>query len=309
MIGLVRSEALRIRSRRAVWVLVLVAAAGITLGIAIGTVNSHPPSATQDARAQRLYERELEACLSGSYGDVPPEFPDLEAFCDEVVRPDMFRSSQGLRLSGLVGLIQGMATLTALVGVVIAASLIGADWSAGSMATLLTWEPRRLAVLLVRAVLVALTVFAISVVLLAYFALLFRVGVALRGTTAGADGWLGEVAGSIVRVGLVAALYGTFTFALASIGRSTAAGLGIMLGELVLVEGFLRGFRPSIEVWLSITNAVAIVSGEAQRVGGGGLFGESMQVLTVGRAVLTLSCYVLAALVVAAAVFRRRDVT
>lgn len=305
MIGLVRSEALRIRSRRALWVLVGVAALGITLGIAIGTANSHPPSATQVARAQRLYQRELEACLSGSYGDVPPGFTDLEAYCDEVVPPEMFESRQGLRLSGLDALIQGMATLTALVGVVIAASLIGADWSAGSMATLLTWEPRRLAVLLVRAVLVALTVFAISVVLLGYFALLFRLGVALRGTTAGADGWLGEVAGSTVRVGLVATLYATFAYALASIGRSTAAGLGIMLAELVLVEGFLRGFRPSIEIWLSITNAVAIVSGEAQQLGFSGDQGS----LGVSRAVLTLSCYVVVALVVAAAVFRRRDVT
>lgn len=307
MIRLLSSEALRIRSRRALWVIALVAAAGIAIGIGIGTANSHPPSATAEAQAQRRYERERAACLSGAYGEAPPEFPGLASYCDEVVQPEMFQGGGGLRLSGLNGLIQGMATLTALVGVVIAASLVGADWSSGSMATLLTWEPRRIVVFVVRTILVAVTVFALSILLLAFFASLFRLGVALRGSTAGAQGWLGDVAGSVLRVGVVATLYGLFAYALASIGRSTAAGLGIMLGELVLVEGFLRGFRPSIEGWLSITNAVAIVSGEAQQLG----FADMARpdVLTVGRAAVTLSAYVLAALVVAALVFRARDVT
>lgn len=209
----------------------------------------------------------------------------------------------GLRLSGLNGLIQGLATLTALVGVVIGASLVGADWSTGSMATLLAWEPRRLAVFAVRAVLTAITVFVVAVVLLGLFAVLFRLGVLVRGTTAGSHGWLGDVAGSILRVGAVAALFGLFAHTMASIGRSTAGGLGIMLGELVLVEGFLRGFRPSVERWLALPNAIVVVSGEPQI----GFVGP--EPISVGQAVVTLAAYVALALVVAGAAFRGRDVT
>lgn len=311
MIRLASSELLRVRSRRLVWVITVAATAGIVIGLAIATVNSRAPSARDEAVAEQMYERELDRCLKGRYlplDQLPPEYPDIEAFCDEQVRPEYFQPSEGLRLSGLATLVQGLATLTVLVGVVIAASLAGADWSTGSMATLLTWEPRRIAVFAVRAIVAAVTVFVVSVALLTLFAVLFRLGVALRGTTAGSQGWLGDVVGSILRVGAVAVLFGSFVFALASIGRSTAAGLGIMLGELVLVEGFLRGFRPSIEGWLSITNAVAIVSGEAQRLGFATLTG-SPGVLTVGRAVITLSAYAIAGLVAAALIFRVRDVT
>lgn len=217
-------------------------------------------------------------------------------------------SGAGLRLTELNGLVQGMSTLVGLLGVVLGASLVGADWSTGSMATLLTWEPRRLAVFAVRAALVALTVFVVAVALLVFLAVCFRLGVALRGSASGAGGWLGDVAGSIWRIGLLSVLYGLVAHAFASIGRSTAAGLGIVLAELILVEGFLRGFRPSIEPWLALTNAVVLVSGKAQTVGGA-IFGEPAQTITLGRAVLTLCAYALVALVVAAAVFRRRDVT
>jgi hypothetical protein len=209
----------------------------------------------------------------------------------------------GLRLSGLNGLIQGLATLTALVGVVIGASLAGADWSSGSMATLFTWEPRRLAVFAVRTALTALAVFVVAVALLGLVALLFRLGVVLNGTTAGARGWFGDVARSIVRVGTVAALFGLFAHAMASIGRSTAAGLGIMLGELVLVEGFLRGVRPSVERWLALPNAVTVVSGEPQL----GFFGPDP--FSVGQATVTLGAYAALGLLLAGAVLRARDVT
>lgn len=231
----------------------------------------------------------------------------LVALVTATIRSDP--SGAGLRLSGLNGLIQGMSTLAGLLGVVIGATLVGADWSSGSMATLLSWEPRRLVVFTVRAALVAVTIFSVAIVLLAFFAACFRLGVALRGSAAGADGWLADATGSILRVGLMSVLYGLVAYAFASLGRSTAAGLGIVLAELILVEGFLRGFRPSLEPWLALTSAVVLVSGEAQEVGAGRLFGEPAVVLTVGRAILTLTAYALCALAVAAVVFRRRDVT
>ena len=40
--------------------------------------------------------------------------------------------------------------MVVLLGVLLGATLAGADWTAGTMGTLLTWEPRRVRVHLVR---------------------------------------------------------------------------------------------------------------------------------------------------------------
>ena len=55
------------------------------------------------------------------------------------------------RFSEVEEILMGTAFIVILIGAVVGATLGGADWSAGSMATLLVWEPRRLRVLAARA--------------------------------------------------------------------------------------------------------------------------------------------------------------
>lgn len=253
------SELLRVRSRRIVWVLTLVAAAGAVVGIVIGAVNSRPTS------------------------------PDAMALGD------------------VLALVEGIATMVILLGIVLGASLVGADWASGTYATLLTWEPRRLRALVARLAVVAAAVFSITGALQALFVATFRAAIALRGTTAGAPAdWLGQVTWTGFRVAITAAAFSLVAAALATIGRSTVLAVGSLFGYLVIVEGFLVGFVQGIDRWL-LVRAMSVVVTDEPMFGfdeGDGL----VEVMSVARGRLLVLGYVVVLAVIAAAVLRRRDV-
>jgi ABC-2 type transport system permease protein len=306
VIRLFRSELLRATSRRLLRFLLIAALAGTAVAMVIATVNSRQPTAEDAQRAERMYQRELQRCLDGDYGIPPGQledmgYPDLEAFCDDNVRPEFFTSVQGLRLSGLSEVLQGTAPILVMLAIVLGASLVGADWSAGSMATLLTWEPRRVRVFLVRALVVSIVVLLAALLLEAAFVGMWRLGVALRGT-ADSTTWFSDAVDVVVRTGVVAVIFGLFAYAGAALTRSTAGGVFILLGELVLIEGVLRGLRPSIERWTLIANATAYVSDQ-------GYGGDGTAPTTPTAALVTLVVYAGLALLVALAFTQRRDVT
>jgi ABC-2 type transport system permease protein len=245
MTRLFRSELLRARSRRLVWMILVGALLGVATGVTIAAVRSHPPSPAALAAVERAAEQDRTACMRGEFGatvDQPPEgYDSLAEYCEEAVR--FMDDSQGrwIRLEELPDILQGTSLIVVVLGAVVGASLGGADWSAGSMTTLLTWESRRVRVLVTRAVVVAIVALAITLFLQSVFALAWAGGTAMRGLTSTPDGFLGETAGAIVRVSAVAALIGVVAFAVANLGRSTTAAVGILLGYLVIVEGFLAG--------------------------------------------------------------------
>ena len=138
---LIRSELLRIVSRRVVRVMGVLALTGSAVGVIIATANSH----------------------AGSQ----------------------------LQLSSLPDILRGTSFVVFLIGVVLGGSSVGADWQQGTMAALLTWEPRRVRVFVTRAVVVMSFVFVIAVVLQIALALMLAAGASLRGDTGGTGGtWL-----------------------------------------------------------------------------------------------------------------------
>jgi len=68
------------------------------------------------------------------------------------------------------------------------ASFIGADWHAGTVATLLTWEPRRVRVILTKAVACIVVMFALAVGLQPLLSVALAVVAELRGSTEGVGG-------------------------------------------------------------------------------------------------------------------------
>ncbi len=130
-----------------------------------------------------------------------------------------------------------LAALLALVGFIVGASFVGAEWSSGGMMNLLLWRPQRLLVLGTK--LAALLVFftALTVVFSALWTAAF-VGVAsARGSTESmtSGAWqsilLMEARGLILV--LVAAAVG---FGLASLGRHTAMALGATIGAVIVFQ-------------------------------------------------------------------------
>ncbi len=112
---------------------------------------------------------------------------------------------------------------------------------------------------------------------------------------------------------------GVVTFALANVGRSSAAAIGMLLGYLVIFEGFLAGVWTGLLPWLLVRAATAAVSqvpifdetasatfgpdGTLIEVGGQGIL------LSVLGAWFLIAGYAIVLLAAALALFRARDVS
>jgi hypothetical protein len=210
-------------------------------------------------------------------------------------------SAWSLPRADLPEIFRGLAFISILIGLVIGASSIGASWQAGTMTTLLTWEPRRTRVVLTRAAIVFVGVFLLVLALLALFAVLFVVTTALRGETAVPPGWTRDSIEVALRVSALAAAASVVGASLAMIGRHTAAALGGVFVYLAVVEGVLRGINPRLS-WLLLGDSIAaVVSARGLSIAGGGMLGPV-------RGAITVAVYSLGLLALATAWFRIRDV-
>jgi ABC-type transport system involved in multi-copper enzyme maturation permease subunit len=164
--------------------------------------------------------------------------------------------TQEYDLVGLPDVLMGTSLVLVSVGWIMGASSIGADWHAGHVTTILTWEPRRGRVMLAKIAASLASVFVVSLVIQALLGAALAAAAAGAGSTAGADAaWLAETAGVALRVALLSAIFAGFGFGLASAGRNTAVALGVGFGYLVIVENLVRGLRPQWTPWLLTENA------------------------------------------------------
>jgi ABC-2 type transport system permease protein len=134
-------------------------------------------------------------------------------------------------------LVTALAALLAMVGFVIGASFVGAEWSSGGMANLLLWRPQRLRVLATKltAFLVGLT--ALTVVLSAAWTGTFLLVARLRGSSASMTAGAWRSLGLMEARGLaLVVVAGAAGFGLASLGRHTAMALGVAIGLVVVFQ-------------------------------------------------------------------------
>jgi ABC-2 type transport system permease protein len=313
---LFRSEFLRARSRRLVPMLFAGCVLAIVVGVTIAAFQSTKPTAAEVVRAQARYQKAHDQCMSGAYlgpdEQIPPGFTSLQDYCDRTIE---FQVNAGLKTADLVAAVQGSATFVILIGVILAASLGGADWSSGTMTTLLTWEPRRIRVLLVRALVITLFVFVITFVVQALFVGAFSLAASFRGWTGGTPPGLAEdVVRNMARVSTMAVAIGLVALSIATVGRSTVAALGALFGYLVLFEGVIAGFAPSTQDKLLVRAAGVVVSRQPiydfREVSTGtiGNMIEPRVLLGLGEAWLVVGFYVLALVGLALLIFRSRDV-
>jgi len=164
--------------------------------------------------------------------------------------------TQEYDLVGLPDVLMGTSLVLVSVAWILGASAIGADWHAGHITTILTWESRRGRVMLAKIAASLTSVFLVSLVIQAFLGAALAVAAAGAGSTAGADAaWLAESAGVALRVALLSTIFAGFGFGLASAGRNTAVALGVGFGYLVIVENLVRGLRPQWTPWLLTDNA------------------------------------------------------
>jgi ABC-type transport system involved in multi-copper enzyme maturation permease subunit len=313
---LLSAELLRAGSRRVIRLLVVGVIAGVVIGVGIGTWNSD-----RGGSGQAQYESEMASCLRGDFvpaDHVPKPYATLEEFCADTVRIENYDSNE-IKWADVDDILEGMGSIVILLGAFLGATLGGADWTAGTMGTLLTWETRRVRVLLVRTAVVTVAAFAMALFAQAFFALVFRIGVALAGTTAGSPaGLVGDAAGLALRVAIVAALIAIVAHAIATFGRSTVSAVGILFGYLVLVEGFLSNLWTDLQPRLLVRAAAVVVSHQPLLdPNAPQQFGPQGQVIGVGPPVLlsvrgawvVLVLWAAIALGIGMFAFRTRDVT
>jgi ABC-2 type transport system permease protein len=271
---LLHAEWRRLFARRmtAIMGLVVVGLLGlVALGVAVDSRKPSPAVTAQAARLadqQRENMRELrarceEAVRDPSTADDLGEFPrgmdcatafDERSIHDEDFLPNSFNFAREAQEYSFV-----FGGIFIMVAFAVGASFIGAEWSSGGLMNLLTWRPRRIGVLLTKLAALLSGLLATGTVLAAAWLGVLMAIAQWRGTlgarTTGSTLSLGLDNVRILALALASAALG---FSLASLGRRTAAALGVAIGWLVTMEIGLRLVlyaieTPKIERWFAST--------------------------------------------------------
>ncbi|NES14129.1 MULTISPECIES: ABC transporter permease subunit [Micromonospora] len=333
--NLVRAEVERLAGRRFVQLMVVLLLIAFAVTVATTLAGSHRPSPGElsRARAQAAEDvAQMEAthtrCLRIKAGEVIPDENDyLPRNCaelDPALRSEPITAAN--YLSGVFvfaqkaePLLYFLVAFLMLFGFLVGASYIGADLNSGGVVNLLLWRPRRTAVLGAKLGTLLGTLLALSAVAsAAYLGVFWLIG-QTAGLTGGTNaefwGSLGATYGRGLGLVLLAAALG---FAIATLGRHTAAALGTVAAYLVvwelgarLVLDIVEAVRP--ERWMLSSYLAAWLSGEVHFWDRFACDGESAGFCdgsyAIGWGAGLAVLLTLAAVLVAAAftTFRRRD--
>lgn len=230
---------------------------------------------------------------------------DPNGFGDDQLRTTSLWLTQGRAAALGVSRDNAVAQISLLVYllvIVIGASAVGAEYRAGTLTTVLTWEPRRLRLLTMRLLASALVGAGVYLIVVGVSVGATAIGAAARGSTAGADADFWRTLASVVlRGAALAAALAAISGAFATLGRNTAAALGVFFGYLIAVEAILRGVAERFVPWFLTPNAGAFFAWETVR--------QNQRPVGPGAGTARLALYVGTAVVLAVGVFRRRDVT
>ena len=322
-------EIRRAFARRLTKIVVVVALAGIIAGGLTTYFKSQRatvhvgPSATQE---QQIKNDLIQSCLRGGplpgqeggptgapgEGVVPApgqSLPpvgtaDRQAVCAKAADQIQFGGFEDKRfhLTRIMDLFKHLSVWFAILAWLLAASYIGAEWRTGMMATLLTWEPRRVRVMVAKAIAAVLVAFVIVMVLQAVLVGALYPAAAYRGSTAGTNEAFWRTFSYVgLRSGALAALAATLGFAVGALGRNTAAGLGAGFVYLAVIEGgLLGGLIPSVRPWLIVGNAIIFINNERN---------PDIRGRSPTQAILLLVGYAVGLWLIATLVTKKRDVT
>ena len=159
----------------------------------------------------------------------------------------------GILVSAAVPLILG--------GLLGGASVAGAEWRAGTVTTVLTWEPRRLRLHAARTASAFLLAVVVAAVLQALFLAATLPAVFAHGTTTGIDaGWWVNLAGAVIRIALLTGGATVLGVSLATLGRSTTFALAAAFGWMAVGENLVRGLKPSLQRLLVGDNLAIVLT-------------------------------------------------
>lgn len=308
MTALFSTEVRRLLARRLVRVMAIVAALVVIIGGVVVFIQSDDKVSSRTTSTSRAIPYEAyesgETCFQDEDGSTR---------CEVIVEPgagnfeedkrfhytDLWKKNDG---GDPGGILSGFTIWILLLGVVMGASAIGAEWKAGTITTLLTWEPRRTRVLVAKVLAAAAVAagFSLLVYLLVFAA--YAPAALLQGTTEGVNGeWLRGAVGLTIRSALMTSVVSTLGFAISSLGRNTSAGVTVTFAYFTIGENLLRFQWPGWQPWLLGENIFTVLLGQSP-------YDLENANSPIGAGII-VACYVTVFLFAAIAVFRTRDVT
>lgn len=309
-------ELTRLRWRRAILLLGVVAVAATVLTFGLTAWNTRPYSEAEKAQFERNLARDsadaeqsIRDCVAHPEEQGIPEGEDPQEICEQWYQPTMAwyggREELDLVNERQNGSGPGVIALVSIAVMLAGTTFAGHDWATGSMSNQLLFDPRRLRVWGAKGVVVTLAglVFA-GVVLSAYWTGLWGVATA-RGLDPSTHD-LGEGFQQALRGSLLAALGGLIAYALTMLFRSTVATLGVFFGLSILTPILLSiVYLDDAERWMPHNNVAAVVlDGTTYWVDDGMV----EQHLSLAGGATYLLVLLALAVVPSALSFRRRDV-
>jgi ABC-2 type transport system permease protein len=184
------------------------------------------------------YKKQCEAAKGTSAASqYPASCDDLGAPTEDNFDPKWYLPATFDFRTKFPDLVTTLFALLSVVGFVIGASFVGAEWSSGGMANLLLWRPQRLRVLGTKllAFLVGLT--SLTVLLSAAWTGIFALVARFRGSSASMTGGAWRSLALMEARGLaLVVVAGAVGFGLASLGRHTAMALGVAIGLVIVFQ-------------------------------------------------------------------------
>jgi ABC-2 type transport system permease protein len=304
MMRLLASELLRFRSRRLVVVTLAGALLATGLGLVLAAVDSTPPTEAMIAAARVEARKEVERCLATDYEE-ESFVGSVEDFCRQYFGDPTEYMPSHLALVDLPAVLEGVSSITSILGLLIGASFVAASWQTGTIGTIFTWEPRRIRWFAARILILAAGVIVMTALIVSFLSAGLALAAMLRGSTVGAGGaWWTEVLTTSLRVSVTAALSAVIGAAVAAIGRHTAAALGVVFVWTAVLEGLVRGLRPLWTPWLLGDNLVSFTAWQTTEY----QFPEGSFVISPGRGALVILGYTAVVLALGFIFVRIRDV-
>jgi hypothetical protein len=158
------------------------------------------------------------------------------------------------------GFLSIAAVFLALGAAICGASVAGAEWKAGTITTVLTWEPSRLRLHAARTVAAFILSFVIGALLQVLFLASALPAVLAHGNSDGTDAsFWSSLAFAIVRISFITALLAVLALSVATIGRNTVTALVVLSAWALIIEGLIRGYKPGLARWLITENVATVV--------------------------------------------------
>lgn len=320
MINALRAETRRLLARR----LTLVAVLGLLalIGLFQLQVNSvvQPPSAADQAFAQREfdeYQRDWEA----NHEQWEADCQQSGGSAQECVQPPPDPTGWGLAATPYEQAVEPAvsfgAYLGGMVAFVVAASFIAAEVSTGSLANWLTFVPNRT------------RVYASKLVVAAVFSLVL--GLAVGALTVGVSALLttvhgqpvtglGDVAAMAARGSVVTVVFGVLGYCLGLLTGSTGATIGVLLGGIFalyvrLIFTYTARWAQHLSPWSPDVNLQAVLNNGTTYVVSTGAaptgadYDVADKTLGLVHGIGYWAVLLAALVLVTSLVFRRRDVT